>query len=337
MKTKINILHKIKRSFGKILTEKYIPRNISTKKDELGCIKLPKGSLICPVDYKSVKNNKGNWVTAIKYSDIKEMYSGRYAKINNRAKKAMIYLIIINVQKHIYIRNKMFEGDMSEIELNTDDFIDTLSDGCAYFCYRHALTECNEDINYQLISLKAWAEGEIRIALADIIRYKYKASKDPDLKDMFVNKGMSIYTCLNKSLNSDERRCLANKSRRLSRIKILSTIIFSAGKRNIHKIYKKTKKGAKLNIGYIMDRLNSKLDKVGMKNVRKSTIYNYLKIIINMCGKTISDLYDEAVSKGRIVPFRSKKGVVVGGMYLRYHGSWMRITIDYHCIEELIL
>ena len=51
MGTKIRFLHIMKSNFDKILTERYIPRNIQTKKDELGCVKLPAGSLICPVDF----------------------------------------------------------------------------------------------------------------------------------------------------------------------------------------------------------------------------------------------------------------------------------------------
>lgn len=59
MGTKIVLLHKMKSNFDKILTERYTPRNIQAKKDELGCVKLPAGSLICPVDFKPVTNKEG--------------------------------------------------------------------------------------------------------------------------------------------------------------------------------------------------------------------------------------------------------------------------------------
>lgn len=59
MGTKIGILHIMKSNFDKIITERYTPRNIQVKKDELGCVKLPAGSLICPVDFKPVTNKEG--------------------------------------------------------------------------------------------------------------------------------------------------------------------------------------------------------------------------------------------------------------------------------------
>lgn len=242
MGTKIGILHIMKSNFDKILTERYTPRNIQAKKDELGCVKLPAGSLICPVDFKPVTNKEGKKVTAIKYSLKHEEYHGSGIQISDECKMAMIYLIIINVFKHVFLRNRMHGGNRDQIEINTNDFIDILSDGCAYFCYRHVLRDSHEDMNYQLISLKAWAEGEIMIALSDIIKYKHKASKTPRIKDMFVKKGESVYTCLDKNLDSNTRRWMANKSRKLNRVKMLSKIIFSARNRNINKIYKVTKK-----------------------------------------------------------------------------------------------
>lgn len=165
MGTKIGFLHIMKSNFDKILTERYIPRNIQAKKDELGCVKLPAGSLICPVDFKPVTNKEGKKVTAIKYSLKHDEYHGSGIRISDECKMAMIYLIIINVSKHVFLRKRMQDGNRDQIEINTNDFIDILSDGCAYFCYRHVLRDSHEDINYQLISLKAWAEGEIRIAL----------------------------------------------------------------------------------------------------------------------------------------------------------------------------
>lgn len=174
MGTKIGLLHIMKSNFDKILTERYTPRNIQAKKDELGCVKLPAGSLICPVDFKPVTNKEGKKVTAIKYSLKHEEYHGSGIQISDECKMAMIYLIIINVFKHVFLRNRMHGGNRDQIEINTNDFIDILSDGCAYFCYRHVLRDSHEDMNYQLISLKAWAEGEIMIALSDIIKYKHK-------------------------------------------------------------------------------------------------------------------------------------------------------------------
>lgn len=338
MGTKIGILHIMKSNFDKILTERYTPRNIQAKKDELGCVKLPAGSLICPVDFKPVTNKEGKKVTAIKYSLKHEEYHGSGIQISDECKMAMIYLIIINVFKHVFLRNRMHGGNRDQIEINTKDFIDILSDGCAYFCYRHVLRDSHEDMNYQLISLKAWAEGEIMIALSDIIKYKHKASKTPRIKDMFVKKGESVYTCLDKNLDSNTRRRMANKSRKLNRVKMLSKIIFSARNRNINKIYKVTKKRTvKFNVSYLMDRLNIKLSKEGMMLISQRTVYRMIKEVLSMCCKTISDLYDEVKKKNGIVNTKDRKNVNIGHLRLSYRGTIMHIIIAEDYIRDVFL
>lgn len=338
MGTKIRFLHIMKSNFDKILTERYIPRNIQTKKDELGCVKLPAGSLICPVDFKPVTNKEGKKVTAIKYSLKHEEYHGSGIRISDECKMAMIYLIIINVSKHVFLRKRMQDGDRDQIEINTNDFIDILSDGCAYFCYRHVLRDSHEDINYQLISLKAWAEGEIRIALSDIIKYKRKASKTPRIKDMFVKKGESIYTCIDKNLDSDSRRKMANKSRKLNRVKMLSKVIFSARRRNVNKIYKVTKKRTvKFNVSYLMEELNIKLSKEGMLSISQRTVYRMIKDILSMCGKTISDLYDEVKKNNGIINTKDRKKVNIGHLRLFYKGKYMHILISTKYIRDVFL
>lgn len=338
MGTKIGILHIMKSNFDKILTERYTPRNIQAKKDELGCVKLPAGSLICPVDFKPVTNKEGKKVTAIKYSLKHEEYHGSGIQISDECKMAMIYLIIINVFKHVFLRNRMHGGNRDQIEINTNDFIDILSDGCAYFCYRHVLRDSHEDMNYQLISLKAWAEGEIMIALSDIIKYKHKASKTPRIKDMFVKKGESVYTCLDKNLDSNTRRRMANKSRKLNRVKMLSKIIFSARNRNINKIYKVTKKRTvKFNVSYLMDRLNIKLSKEGMMLISQRTVYRMIKEVLSMCCKTISDLYDEVKKNNGIVNTKDRKNVNIGHLRLSYRGTIMHIIIAEDYIRDVFL
>lgn len=338
METKIGILHIMKSNFDKILTERYTPRNIQAKKDELGCIKLPAGSLICPVDFKPVTNKEGKKVTAIKYSLKHEEYHGSGIQISDECKMAMIYLIIINVFKHVFLRNRMHGGNRDQIEINTKDFIDILSDGCAYFCYRHVLRDSHEDMNYQLISLKAWAEGEIMIALSDIIKYKHKASKTPRIKDMFVKKGESVYTCLDKNLDSNTRRRMANKSRKLNRVKMLSKIIFSARNKNINKIYKVTKKRTvKFNVSYLMDRLNIKLSKEGMMLISQRTVYRMIKEVLSMCCKTISDLYDEVKKNNGIVNTKDRKNVNIGHLRLSYRGTIMHIIIAEDYIRDVFL
>jgi hypothetical protein len=338
MGTKIGILHIMKSNFDKILTERYTPRNIQAKKDELGCVKLPAGSLICPVDFKPVTNKEGKKVTAIKYSLKHEEYHGSGIQISDECKMAMIYLIIINVFKHVFLRNRMHGGNRDQIEINTNDFIDILSDGCAYFCYRHVLRDSHEDMNYQLISLKAWAEGEIMIALSDIIKYKDKASKTPRIKDMFVKKGESVYTCLDKKLDSNTRRWMANKSRKLNRVKMLSKIIFSARNRNINKIYKVTKKRTvKFNVSYLMDRLNIKLSKEGMMLISQRTVYRMIKEVLSMCCKTISDLYDEVKKNNGIVNTKDRKNVTIGHLRLSYRGKIMHIIIAEDFIKDVFL
>lgn len=338
MGTKIGILHIMRSNFDKILTERYTPRNIQAKKDELGCIKLPAGSLICPVDFKPVTNKEGKKVTAIKYSLKHEEYHGSGIQISDECKMAMIYLIIINVFKHVFLRNRMHGGDRDQIEINTKDFIDILSDGCAYFCYRHVLRDSHEDMNYQLISLKAWAEGEIMIALSDIIKYKHKASKTPRIKDMFVKKGESVYTCLDKNLDSNTRRRMANKSRKLNRVKMLSKIIFSARNKNINKIYKVTKKRTvKFNVSYLMDRLNIKLSKEGMMLISQRTVYRMIKEVLSMCCKTISDLYDEVKKNNGIVNTKDRKNVNIGHLRLSYRGNIMHIIIAEDFIKDVFL
>lgn len=338
MGTKIGILHIMKSNFDKIITEKYIPRNIQAKKDELGCVKLPAGSLICPVDFKPVTNKEGKKVTAIKYSLKHEEYHGSGIRISDECKMAMIYLIIINVSKHVFLRKRMQDGNRDQIEINTNDFIDILSDGCAYFCYRHVLRDSHEDTNYQLISLKAWAEGEIRIALSDIIKYKHKASKIPRIKDMFVKKGESIYTCLDKDLDSNTRRRMANKSRKLNRVKILSSIIFSARKRNINKIYKVTKKRTvKFNVSYLMNRLNIKLSKEGMLTISQRTVYRMIKDVLSMCCKTIQDLYNEVKNNNGIVNLKDRNEVNIGHLRLFYRGTKMHVLISAEYITDVFL
>lgn len=338
MGTKIRFLHIIKSNFDKILTERYIPRNIQAKKDELGCVKLPAGSLICPVDFKPVTNKEGKKVTAIKYSLKHEEYHGSGIRISDECKMAMIYLIIINVSKHVFLRKRMQDGNRDQIEINTNDFIDILSDGCAYFCYRHVLRDSHEDINYQLISLKAWAEGEIRIALSDIIKYKRKVSKIPGIKDMFVKKGESIYTCLDKNLDSNTRRRMANKSRKLNRVKILSSIIFSARKRNINKIYKVTKKRTvKFNVSYLMNRLNIKLSKEGMLTISQRTVYRMIKDVLSMCCKTIQDLYNEVKNNNGIVNIKDRNKVNIGHLRLFYRGTKMHVLISAYYIKNIFL
>lgn len=338
MGTKIGILHIMKSNFDKILTEKYTPRNIQAKKDELGCVKLPAGSLICPVDFKPVTNKEGKKVTAIKYSLKHEEYHGSGIQISDECKMAMIYLIIINVFKHVFLRNRMHGGNRDQIEINTKDFIDILSDGCAYFCYRHVLRDSHEDMNYQLISLKAWAEGEIMIALSDIIKYKHKASKTQRIKDMFVKKGESVYTCLDKNLDSNTRRRMANKSRKLNRVKMLSKIIFSARNKNINKIYKVTKKRTvKFNVSYLMDRLNIKLSKEGMMLISQRTVYRMIKEVLSMCCKTISDLYDEVKKNNGIVNTKDRKNVNIGHLRLSYRGTIMHIIIAEDYIRDVFL
>lgn len=338
MGTKIGILHIMKSNFDKIITERYTPRNIQVKKDELGCVKLPAGSLICPVDFKPVTNKEGKKVTAIKYSLKHEEYHGSGIQISDECKMAMIYLIIINVFKHVFLRNRMHGGNRDQIEINTKDFIDILSDGCAYFCYRHVLRDSHEDMNYQLISLKAWAEGEIMIALSDIIKYKHKASKTPRIKDMFVKKGESVYTCLDKNLDSNTRRRMANKSRKLNRVKMLSKIIFSARNKNINKIYKVTKKRTvKFNVSYLMDRLNIKLSKEGMMLISQRTVYRMIKEVLSMCCKTISDLYDEVKKNNGIVNTKDRKNVNIGHLRLSYRGTIMHIIIAEDYIRDVFL
>lgn len=338
MGTKIALLQKMKSNFDKILTEKYIPRNIQTKKDELGCVKLPAGSLICPVDFKPVTNKEGKKVTAIKYSSKHEEYHGSGIRISDECKMAMIYLIIINVLKHVFLRKRMQDGNRDQIEINTNDFIDILSDGCAYFCYRHVLRDSHEDMNYQLISLKAWAEGEIMIALSDIIKYKHKASKTPRIKDMFVKKGESVYTCLDKNLDSNTRRRMANKSRKLDRVRILSKIIFRARTRNVHHIYKVTKrKTVKFNVAYLLNELNKKLIGIGMREISQSTIYRYISMFLDMCKKNISDLYDEVKKYNGIANTKDRKNVTIGCLRLLYKGKYMHILISTEYIKDVFL
>lgn len=338
METKIDILHKMKSNFDKILTEAYIPKDIQAKKDELGCLRLPAKSLVCPVDYKPVTNKDGKKVTAVKYSNKKDNIRGSGMVIGKKCKQVVAYLTIVNIQKHVFLRNKMREGYRDRIEINTDDFIDILSDGIAYFCYRHVIEDCHEDIDYQLKTLKAYAEGEIRIALPDIMIYSYKAKKNEDTKDIFVGKKRSVYKCLNKNLSSDERRNMANKSRKLNRVKILSKIIFRARTRNVHHIYKVTKrKTVKFNVSYLLNELNKKLIDIGMHEISKSTIYRYINMFLDMCKKNISDLYDEVKKYNGIANTKDRKNITIGCLRLLYKGKYMHILISTEYIRDVFL
>lgn len=338
MGTKIRFLHIMKKNFDKILTEAYIPKDIQAKKDELGCLRLPAGSLVCPVDYKPVTNKDGKKVTAVKYSNKKDNIRGSGMVIEKKCKQVTAYLSIINVQKHVFLRNRMRDGYRDRIEINTDDFIDILSDGIAYFCYKHVIENCHEDIDYQLKTLKAYAEGEIRIALSDIIIYSYKAKKNEDTKEIFVGKKRSVYKCLNKNLSSDERRNMANKSRKLDRVRILSKIIFRARTRNVHHIYKVTKrKTVKFNVAYLLNELNKKLIGIGMREISQSTIYRYISMFLDMCKKNISDLYDEVKKYNGIANTKDRKNVTIGCLRLSYKGKYMHILISTEYIKDVFL
>lgn len=336
--TNISLLLKMKSNFDKIFTEAYIAKDIQAKKDELGCLRLPAGSLVCPVDYKPVTNKDGKKVTAVKYSNKKDNIRGSGMVIEKKCKQVVAYLTIINVQKHVFLRNRMREGYRDRIEINTDDFIDILSDGIAYFCYRHVIENCHEDIDYQLKTLKAYAEGEIRIALPDIMIYSYKAKKNEDTKDIFVGKKRSVYKCLNKNLSSDERRNMANKSRKLDRVKILSKIIFRARTRNVHHIYKVTKrKTVKFNVSYLLNELNKKLIGIGMREISQSTIYRYINMFLDMCKKNISDLYEEVKKNNGIANTKDRKNVTIGCLRLLYKGKYMHILISTEYIRDVFL
>lgn len=338
METKVALLQKMKSNFDKILTEAYIPKDIQAKKDELGCLRLPAGSLVCPVDYKPVTNKDGKKVTAVKYSNKKDNIRGSGMVIEKKCKQVTAYLSIINVQKHVFLRNRMRDGYRDRIEINTDDFIDILSDGIAYFCYRHVIENCHEDIDYQLKTLKAYAEGEIRIALSDIMIYSYKAKKNEDTKEIFVGKKRSVYKCLDKNLSSNERRNMANKSRKLDRVKILSKIIFRAGTRNVHHIYKITKrKTVKFNVSYLLNELNKKLIGIGMREISQSTIYRYISMFLGMCKKSISDLYDEVKKNNGIANTKDRKNVTIGHLRLSYRGKIMHIIIAEDFIKDVFL
>lgn len=338
METKIVLLQKMKSNFDKILTEAYIPKDIQAKKDELGCLRLPAGSLVCPVDYKPVTNKDGKKVTAVKYSNKKDNIRGSGMVIEKKCKQVTAYLSIINVQKHVFLRNRMRDGYRDRIEINTDDFIDILSDGIAYFCYRHVIENCHEDIDYQLKTLKAYAEGEIRIALSDIMIYSYKAKKNEDTKEIFVGKKRSVYKCLDKNLSSNERRNMANKSRKLDRVRILSKIIFRARTRNVHHIYKVTKrKTIKFNVAYLLNELNKKLAGIGMHEISQSTIYRYISMFLGMCKKSISDLYDEVKKNNGIANAKDRKNVTIGHLRLSYRGKIMHIIIAEDFIKDVFL
>ena len=338
METKVALLQKMKSNFDKIFTEAYIPKDIQAKKDELGCLRLPAGSLVCPVDYKPVTNKDGKKVTAVKYSNKKDNIRGSGMVIEKKCKQVTAYLSIINVQKHVFLRNRMRDGYRDRIEINTDDFIDILSDGIAYFCYKHVIENCHEDIDYQLKTLKAYAEGEIRIALSDIMIYSYKAKKNEDTKEIFVGKKRSVYKCLNKNLSSDERRNMANKSRKLDRVRILSKIIFRARTRNVHHIYKVTKrKTVKFNVAYLLNELNKKLIGIGMREISQSTIYRYISMFLDMCKKNISDLYDEVKKYNGIANTKDRKNVTIGCLRLLYKGKYMHILISTEYIKDVFL
>ena len=338
METKVALLQKMKSNFDKILTEAYIPKDIQAKKDELGCLRLPAGSLVCPVDYKPVTNKDGKKVTAVKYSNKKDNIRGSGMVIEKKCKQVTAYLSIINVQKHVFLRNRMREGYRDRIEVNTDDFIDILSDGIAYFCYRHVIENCHEDIDYQLKTLKAYAEGEIRIALSDIMIYSYKAKKNEDTKDIFVGKKRSVYKCLDKNLSSDERRNMANKSRKLDRVKILSKIIFRARTRNVHHIYKVTKrKTVKFNVSYLLNELNKNLAGIGMHEISQSTIYRYISMFLDMCKKSISDLYEEVKKNNGVANAKDRKNVTIGHLRLFYIGRKIHILISSYYIIDVFL
>lgn len=86
-----------------------------------------------------------------------------------------------------------------------------------------------------------------------------------------------------------------------------------------------------------MERLNVNLLRIGMREVCQSTIYNYINMFLDMCKKTISELYDEVAKSNGVVNTKDKNNVTIGHIRASYKGSVLNILISTDYIINVFL
>lgn len=221
---------------------------------------------------------------------------------------------------------KILKDDNKKIsKKETCDFIDRLAMGCAYYCYKFISDSVNKDKSYTLYTLEIEAKKDVRQAMNNL--YRYKADIKKRYPDLFVQKGQCVYTCVDNSKDSFERRALSNKSRYLFRVKHLAKIILSVRNRKINKIFWITKEGkAKYNVNNLTEMINSKLEKIGMKKLDCRTVYRYLKEVGEMIGKSADELYKEIKEKDGIIKASIQGSIHIGIFILEYFGTHLNMT-----------
>ena len=70
---------------------------------------------------------------------------------------------------------------------------------------------------------------------------------------------------------------------------------------------------------------------------KRQTIYRYISMFLDMCKKSISDLYDEVKKNNGVVNTKDRKNVTIGCLRLLYKGKYMHILISTEYIRDVFL
>ena len=74
-----------------------------------------------------------------------------------------------------------------------------------------------------------------------------------------------------------------------------------------------------------------------MREISQSTIYRYISMFLDMCKKSISDLYDEVKKNNGIVNLKDRNNVTIGHIRASYKGSVLNILISTDYIINVFL
>ena len=83
--------------------------------------------------------------------------------------------------------------------------------------------------------------------------------------------------------------------------------------------------------------MNKNLIDIGMQEISKSTIYRYISMFLDMCKKSISDLYEEVVKNNGVVNTKDNNNVTIGHIRASYKGSVLYILISTDYIINVFL
>lgn len=74
-----------------------------------------------------------------------------------------------------------------------------------------------------------------------------------------------------------------------------------------------------------------------MREISQSTIYRYISMFLDMCKKSISDLYDEVKKNNGVANAKDRKNVTIGHLRLFYIGRKIHILISSYYIIDVFL